>query len=41
MPLSTAHAAVLAQAEAAGFGQLDNSALIKVLGAPKRNGTEA
>ncbi len=32
MPLSVAHAAILAEAEAAGWGQLDNSALIKVLG---------
>ena len=35
MPLSTAHCAVLEAAEAAGFGGLDNSAIIKVLGAPR------
>lgn len=32
MPLSTAHAAVLEAAEAAGLGALDNSAIIRVLG---------
>jgi 3-hydroxyisobutyrate dehydrogenase-like beta-hydroxyacid dehydrogenase len=31
MPLSAAHRAVLEQAEAAGFGDLDNSAIINVL----------
>jgi 3-hydroxyisobutyrate dehydrogenase-like beta-hydroxyacid dehydrogenase len=31
MPLSTAHRAVLEEAEAAGYGDLDNSAIIKVL----------
>ena len=30
MPLSAAHRAVLEQAEAAGYGELDNSAIIKV-----------
>ncbi len=34
MPLSAAHRAVLEEAENAGFGELDNSAIIKVLGAP-------
>lgn len=34
MPLSLAHQAVLEAAEAAGLGELDNSALIKVLMAP-------
>jgi len=33
MPLSAAHRAILEAAEAAGFGALDNSALIKVLAA--------
>jgi len=41
MPLSAAHRAVLEEAENAGFGDLDNSAIIKVLGAasadPSRN----
>ena len=31
MPLSTAHRAVLEEAESAGYGELDNSAIIKVL----------
>jgi 3-hydroxyisobutyrate dehydrogenase-like beta-hydroxyacid dehydrogenase len=31
MPLSAAHRAVLEEAEAAGYGELDNSAIIKVL----------
>lgn len=35
MPLSITHAAILADAEAAGYGALDNSALIKVLGPAK------
>ena len=35
MPLSTAHCAVLEAAEAAGFGALDNSAIIQVLGAAR------
>ena len=37
MPLSTAHRAVLEEAEAAGYGDLDNSAIIKVLLAVNRN----
>ena len=37
MPLSTAHRAVLEEAEAAGYGDLDNSAIIKVLLAASRN----
>lgn len=35
MPLSTAHRAVLEAAEAAGFGALDNSAIIQVLGSTR------
>ena len=35
MPLSAAHRAVLEQAEAAGHGDLDNSAIINVLIAPR------
>ena len=38
MPLSAAHRAVLEEAEAAGYGELDNSAIIKVLLAAGRNG---
>lgn len=34
LPLSTAHRQILATAEAAGLGQLDNSALIRVIGTP-------
>ena len=37
MPLSAAHRTVLEEAEAAGYGELDNSAIIKVLGAASRN----
>ena len=37
MPLSAAHRAVLEEAEAEGYGDLDNSAIIKVLLAPGRN----
>jgi 3-hydroxyisobutyrate dehydrogenase-like beta-hydroxyacid dehydrogenase len=37
MPLSAAHRTVLEKAEAAGYGELDNSAIIKVLGAASRN----
>jgi 3-hydroxyisobutyrate dehydrogenase-like beta-hydroxyacid dehydrogenase len=37
MPLSTTHRAVLEEAEAAGYGDLDNSAIIKVLLAASRN----
>lgn len=37
MPLSAAHRAVLEEAETAGYGELDNSAIIKVLGAADRN----
>jgi 3-hydroxyisobutyrate dehydrogenase-like beta-hydroxyacid dehydrogenase len=37
MALSAAHRAVLEEAEAAGYGELDNSAIIKVLQAPGRN----
>ena len=37
MPLSTAHCAVLEEAEAAGYGDLDNSAIIKVLVAVNRD----
>ena len=39
MPLSAAHRAVLEEAEAAGYGELDNSAIIKVLLAASRDGT--
>ena len=37
MPLSAAHRVVLEEAEAAGYGELDNSAIIKVLLASSRN----
>jgi len=37
MPLSAAHRTVLEEAEAAGYGELDNSAIIKVLEAASRN----
>ena len=37
MPLSAAHRVVLEEAEAAGYGELDNSAIIKVLLAASRN----
>jgi 3-hydroxyisobutyrate dehydrogenase-like beta-hydroxyacid dehydrogenase len=37
MPFSAAHRAVLEEAEAAGYGELDNSAIIKVLLAAGRN----
>jgi 3-hydroxyisobutyrate dehydrogenase-like beta-hydroxyacid dehydrogenase len=37
MPLSAAHRAVLEEAEAAGYGELDNSAIIKVFLASSRN----
>ena len=37
MPLSAAHRAVLEEAEAAGYGELDNSAVIKILTAASRN----
>ena len=37
MPLSAAHRAVLEEAEAAGYGELDNSAIIKALVAASRN----
>jgi 3-hydroxyisobutyrate dehydrogenase-like beta-hydroxyacid dehydrogenase len=36
MPLSAAHRALLEEAEAAGYGELDNSSIIKVLVAPGR-----
>ena len=41
MPLSSAHQAVLETAEAAGFGDLDNSAIVMVLRAPRANGARA
>jgi 3-hydroxyisobutyrate dehydrogenase-like beta-hydroxyacid dehydrogenase len=41
MPLSAAHRAVLEAAEAAGLGDLDNSAIVKVLMAPQNNGAHA
>lgn len=34
LPLSKTHRRILERAEAAGFGELDNSALIRVIGAP-------
>jgi 3-hydroxyisobutyrate dehydrogenase-like beta-hydroxyacid dehydrogenase len=37
MPLSAAHRAVLEDAVSAGYGDLDNSAIIKVLAAPGRD----
>lgn len=37
MPLSAAHREVLEEAETAGYGELDNSAIIKVLVAASRN----
>jgi 3-hydroxyisobutyrate dehydrogenase-like beta-hydroxyacid dehydrogenase len=37
MPLSAAHRTVLEEAEAAGYGELDNSAIIKVLLAARQN----
>jgi 3-hydroxyisobutyrate dehydrogenase-like beta-hydroxyacid dehydrogenase len=37
MPLSAAHREVLAEAETAGYGELDNSAIIKVLIGTNRN----
>jgi 3-hydroxyisobutyrate dehydrogenase-like beta-hydroxyacid dehydrogenase len=37
MPLSTAHRAVLEEAEAAGYGDLDNSAIINILLSANRN----
>lgn len=37
MPLSAAHRAVLEEAEAAGYGELDNSSIIKVLKASGRD----
>jgi hypothetical protein len=37
MTLSAAHRKVLEGAEAAGYGDLDNSAIIKVLGAASCN----
>jgi 3-hydroxyisobutyrate dehydrogenase-like beta-hydroxyacid dehydrogenase len=37
MPLSAAHRTVLEEAEAAGYGELDNSAIIKVLLAASQN----
>lgn len=40
LPLSTAHRALLERAEAAGYGELDNSAIIKVLTAPEENGKD-
>ena len=36
MPLSTAHRNTLEEAETAGYGELDNSAIIKVLGAASK-----
>jgi 3-hydroxyisobutyrate dehydrogenase-like beta-hydroxyacid dehydrogenase len=39
MPLSAVHRAVLEDAEAAGYGELDNSSIIKILMAPGRNRT--
>ena len=36
LPLSATHRELLEQAEAAGFGELDNSAIIKVMGADKQ-----
>ena len=41
MPLSQAHRDVLETAEAAGYGGLDNSVIIRVLGARQRNGLSA
>jgi 3-hydroxyisobutyrate dehydrogenase-like beta-hydroxyacid dehydrogenase len=34
LPLSETHHKILSAAEAAGLGQLDNSAIIRVIGAP-------
>jgi len=34
LPLSETHRKILSTAEAAGLGQLDNSAIIRVIGAP-------
>jgi 3-hydroxyisobutyrate dehydrogenase-like beta-hydroxyacid dehydrogenase len=39
MPLSAAHRTMLEEAESAGYGELDNSAIIKVLLAASRDGT--
>lgn len=41
MPLSTAHRAILEQAEAAGCGELDNSAIITVLSAAQAIGSKS
>ena len=42
LPLSETHHKILTAAEAAGLGQLDNSAIIRVIGArPRRNGAPA
>ena len=42
LPLSETHHKILTAAEAAGLGQLDNSAIIRVIGAqPRRNKTRA
>ena len=41
MTLSAAHRTVLEEAESAGYGELDNSAIIKVLLAASRNGTSS
>jgi 3-hydroxyisobutyrate dehydrogenase-like beta-hydroxyacid dehydrogenase len=38
LPLSEAHRKILAAAEVAGLGQLDNSAIIRVIGARTKNG---
>ena len=36
LPLSETHRQILSAAEAAGYGQLDNSAIIRVIGNPRR-----
>ena len=41
MPLSAAHRTMLEEAESAGYGELDNSAIIKVLLAASRDGTSS
>ncbi len=39
MPLSGTHRALLEDAEAAGYGELDNSSIINVMVAPGRSRT--
>lgn len=41
LPLSETHKKILAAAEAAGLGQLDNSAIIRVIGARSTNATRS